>query len=396
MPDFASFHLSPELLEGLRRRGFRAPTPIQELVIPAVERRKDLIVQAQTGSGKTLAYGLPLLDRVPVDERSPSVLIVAPTRELAKQIRIELASVSQRLARQIVAVVGGESLDKQIAHLRQGAHVLVGTPGRLVELLNRAALDLKHVQVLVLDEADEILAKGFARELGVLVDRMPNARQTMLFSATFPAAVQRLADAALNKPQRLKVAEAPVTPPEIEHRLVAVTDETRLDALSAWLEAERPFMTLVFARTRLETEWLNEQLGKRGFVCEYLSGELSQAKRSRILDSFRRGDLPILIATDLAARGLDVAGLTHVVNFAVPTHPETYIHRTGRTGRAGRSGVAVTLAAPPEQHHVEALRQFVHFVPLKVALPKAPRGQAPLGSQAPRRPRSAARRPRTP
>lgn len=358
-PTFETLNLAPELLAGLRRKGFRQPTPIQALVIPEVPKGRDLIVQAQTGSGKTLAFGLPLLQREPVDERAPSVLVVSPTRELAKQIRAELTSVSGTLPRRIVVVSGGESLDKQVDQLKRGAHVLVGTPGRLVDLLERGALNLKHVQVLVLDEADEILAKGFEQELVTLTSRMPQVKQTLLFSATMPAAVQKLADATLRKPHRIKVAAAPETPPEIDHYLLEVAEDTQVEALAAWLTKERPFMTMVFCRTRAETEWLSDELGKRGFDNAYLSGELSQAKRTRILERFRSGDLPLLIATDLAARGIDVPGVTHVVNLSVPSALETYVHRTGRTGRAGRKGIALTLATPGERNKVQAIRKVV-------------------------------------
>jgi len=358
---FDTLPLGPELLQGLRKRGFRTPTPIQELVIPEVAKGGDLIVQAQTGSGKTLAFGLPLLDQVPVDEKAPTTLVVAPTRELAKQIKTELASVLATLPRLVVAASGGEGLEKQIKALERGAHLVVGTPGRLNDLVKRGALNLKHVRTLVLDEADEILAKGFGEELNQLVERMPAQRQTLLFSATMPAAVQRLADATLRKPQRLKVKEAPTTPLEIDHFALEVTDETRLGALMAWLEAERPFMAMVFCRTRTETEWLAEQLSDKGFENEYLSGELSQNKRSQILERFRSGDLPLLICTDLAARGLDVAGVTHVVHYTVPTTLETYIHRSGRTGRAGRKGVALTLVAPQERRNLHAIQKTVEL-----------------------------------
>lgn len=387
-PTFESLNLAPELLAGLRRKGFKEPTPIQALVIPEVPLGRDLIVQAQTGSGKTLAFGLPLLQREPVDERAPSVLIVSPTRELAKQIRAELTSVSGTMPRRIVVASGGESLDKQIDQLKRGAHILVGTPGRLIDLMERGALNLKHVQVLVLDEADEILAKGFEQDLAKLVERMPQVQQTLLFSATMPAAVQRLADATLRKPQRIKVAAAPQTPAELDHYLLEVADDTQVEALSAWLKKERPFMTLVFCRTRAETEWLADELGKRGFTNEFLSGELSQAKRTRILEQFRTGDLPLLIATDLAARGIDVPGVTHVVNFSVPSTLETYVHRTGRTGRAGRKGIALTIATPGERNKVQAIRKIVTLMAwggLRVeGLPKAtPRRTSRLSKTGP-------------
>lgn len=371
---FESLSLPDELLAGLRRKGFKQPTAIQALVIPEVGKGRDLIVQAQTGSGKTIAFGLPLLQREPVDERAPTSLVVSPTRELAKQIRQELVSISGTWPRSIVVTSGGESLDKQVDQLKRGAHIVVGTPGRLVDLLERGALNLKHVRTLVLDEADEILAKGFERELSALIQRMPAKRQTMLFSATMPSAVQRLADAVLDNPHRLKVAEAPQTPTEIDHFSLEVKDENRLAALVTWLKTERPFMAMVFCRTRTETEWLANQLNTLGYENEYLSGELSQAKRSRILEAFRTGDLPLLIATDLAARGIDVPGVTHVVNYTVPTTTETYVHRTGRTGRAGRKGVALTLVSAHELHALQAIQKLVplsawHYLRIE-SLPK--------------------------
>ncbi|HEY9766613.1 MAG TPA: DEAD/DEAH box helicase, partial [Chroococcales cyanobacterium] len=355
-PSFETFGLPGELLDALKRMGFKVPTPIQSLVIPEVKKGKDLIVQAQTGSGKTLAFGLPLLMMEPVDQKAPTTLIVTPTRELGKQICVELKKAVGKLERTIALATGGEGLEKQIEQLKKGAHLVVGTPGRLVELLQRGAINLKHIKILVLDEADEILAKGFEEELNQVIQRLPKKHQTMLFSATMPSAVQRLADAILVKPQRLKVFAAPETPPEIDHFFLEVTEETRLSALIDLLESERPFLTLLFCRTRVETEALSNELGTRGYQNEYLSGELSQSKRSRILDRFRTGDLPILVATDLAARGIDVSGITHVINYTVPTTPETYIHRTGRTGRAGRDGIALTLAAPSEGRYLHVLR----------------------------------------
>lgn len=360
---FQAFGLPEEILGGLRRKGFKSPTPIQALVIPEVEKGRDLVVQAQTGSGKTLAFGLPILKQEPVDSRAPSALIVAPTRELAKQIRVEMMSVLGKLDRRIVAITGGAQIEKQIEDLKLGAYVVVGTPGRLVDLVERNALNLKHARVLVLDEADELLSSGFEKELSTLINRMPKVHQTLLFSATMPSAVQRLADANLQKPHRITVSAAPETPPEIKHFTLDVTEETRLSALVAWLKAEKPFMALVFCRTRTETEWLSEQLGMQGFENEYLSGELSQAKRNRILTGFRTGDLPILIATDLASRGIDVPGITHVINYTTPTTTETYVHRTGRTGRAGREGVALTLVAPGERRYIHDLQKVISLKP---------------------------------
>lgn len=360
---FQDFDLPEEILGGLRRKGFKAPTPIQAMVIPEVAKGRDLIVQAQTGSGKTLAFGLPILKQEPVDQRAPGTLIITPTRELAKQIRVELMSVLGTFDRRVVSITGGDQIEKQIEQLKLGAHVVVGTPGRLAELLERNALNLKHARQLVLDEADELLARGFEKELSALIARMPKVHQTLLFSATMPSAVQRLADANLKKPHRIKVSAAPETPLEIKHFTLDVTESTRFSALVAWLNAERPFMTLVFCRTRTETEWLSEQLGMKGLENEYLSGELSQAKRNRILASFRTGDLPLLIATDLASRGIDVPGITHVVNYTVPTATETYVHRTGRTGRAGREGVALTLVAPGERKYLSDLQKIAALKP---------------------------------
>ena len=361
LPSFEALGLPPTVLAALHRKGIRIPTPIQSMAIPVIGQGRDLIVQAATGSGKTLAFGLPLLVREPVDERSPTVLVTAPTRDLARQIHAELDGVRGDLERRIVLACGGEALDRQVEVLRKGAHWVIGTPGRLVELAEAGTLSLKQVRYWILDEADELLLKGYEAELAKLVDRMPTQRQTFLFSATFPSAVQRLADAAMRKPHRIQVPQSDRLPASLVHRTLEAPTDAWLDTLISWYERERPFLTLLFCPTRKVTQEVSDALFQRGFVNEALSGELSGNKRKRILDRFRSGDLPMVVATDLAARGLDVPGLTHVVHWGLPRDIETYVHRSGRTGRAGREGVSLALVSPRDRHQVAEWRQQIPF-----------------------------------
>ena len=362
-----SLHLCPELVAACRRQGFREATPIQALVVPLALKGKDLVVEAKTGSGKTLAYGLPLLEVEPLQRAFPEALVVAPTRELADQITAELTRTRGALDRSIVSLTGGGGMDRQKAALDAGVQIAVGTPGRLEELVARQLLRLDHVRTLVLDEVDELIRGGFADTLASLLEHLTKSRQTLLFSATVPTEVETLARRFTTKAQRVQASQARELPAEIAHRVRFTKVEDRVADLVTLLAAYRPYQTLIFCGTRHETEEVQAALGELGLEAEFLHGELSPVKRRALLAHFRSGDLPVLVASDLAARGLDLPGVELVVNYSLPPDVAGYLHRTGRTGRAGRPGTAVSLVIGQQHELFEKLKATFLFESLDVA-----------------------------
>jgi ATP-dependent RNA helicase DeaD len=358
---FESLHLRPELVAACRKQGFREPTPIQALVIPVVMQGRDAVVEAKTGSGKTLAYGLPLLQVEPQQARFPEVLVLAPTRELADQIQAELLRSRGTLERRIVSLTGGGGMDQQRAQLEAGVAIAVGTIGRIEALLERHLLRLDHVRTLVLDEVDELIRGGFSGNLAALLKQLPRGRQTLLFSATVPNQVEQIARDFMRQPARLRLTAAREQVTELSHRVLRTTVEDRMKDLSAFLNAERPYQALVFCGTRKETEQVQEALVQLGHEAEFLHGELSPTKRRKLVERFRRGDLPILVASDLGARGLDLPGVDLVVNHSLPDGALPYLHRAGRTGRAGKSGVVVTLLIEQQQARFKKLQETLTF-----------------------------------
>lgn len=363
---FESLHLRPELLAACRKQGFREATPIQALVIPAVRRGRDLVVEAKTGSGKTLAYGLPLLEREPKQTTSPEVLVIAPTRELAEQICAALGRAAGKLERRAVSLTGGSSMDRQRAELQEGVTFAIGTLGRVQELLDRRLLDLGHVRTLVLDEVDELLRGGFSQELATLIRGLPQDRQTMLFSATVPNDVQQVARQFMQSPERLHLTNARELPAELSHRVMRTTVAERVHDLGEFLRVENPYQVLIFCGTRHESEELQDALVELGLEAEFLHGDLSPNKRRQVIEHFRSGELPVLVASDLAARGLDLPGVELVVNYSLPETPAAYLHRAGRTGRAGRPGAVVSMLIEQQQDRFEKLKQTLTFRLLEV------------------------------
>ena len=363
---FNSMNLRQELVAACRKQGFREATPIQALVIPAVMQGRDLIVEAKTGSGKTLAYGLPLLNVEPGQAQLPEVLVVTPTRELATQVQEALARSAGALARRVVALVGRGGLAQQQAALAAGAQIVVGTMGRLEELIGRGILQLDHVRTLVLDEVDELMQGGFSESLKTLLKHLPARRQTLLFSATIPHDVERAARQFMRAPERLQLERARELPEEISHHVLRTTVGRRVADLADFLRAERPFQVLLFCGTRHEAEEVTDALVGLGLEARFLHGELSATKRRKLIDEFRLGEPPILVATDLAARGLDLPGVELVVNYSLPGGPQAYLHRAGRTGRAGRKGVVVTLLIEQQHGRLEKLRETLPFEKVEV------------------------------
>lgn len=363
---FDALNLGPELLEACRRQGFKAPTPIQSLVVPVVARGRDAVVEAKTGSGKTLAYGLPLLDRAPLQEGLPETLIIVPTRELAQQVESDLTKTAGTLSRPTVTLVGRGGLDRQQAKLEAGCAIVVGTPGRIEEALARGILRLDRIRTVVLDEVDELLKGGFSRNLALLLGQVPRQRQTLLFSATIPTEVEAVAKKFTRDAARLRLTSTRDLPVELSHEVLHTSVRDRIADLVRYLQTTRPFQAVIFCGTRRETEEVHEAVSQLGIQSDYLHGELSPNKRRQLLERVRSGDLPVLIASDLAARGLDLPGVDAVVNYSLPKGTAAYLHRAGRTGRAGRPGVVVSLLIEQQHELFEKLQATFTFKAVEV------------------------------
>ncbi|RRJ62473.1 DEAD/DEAH box helicase [Paenibacillus oralis] len=379
MTTFENLGLSPALLRRLQEQGIANPTPVQAAAIPVLMAGEDAIVQAQTGTGKTLAFLLPILENIRVDKPEAQALIITPTRELALQITAEarkLAAAREGLS--LLAAYGGQDVERQLRKLKGGAQLVIGTPGRLLDHLRRGSLTLGAVRMLVLDEADQMLHMGFLAEVEEIILQVPRSRQTMLFSATMPDRVKRLARTYMDRPQDIRVAETPrVTLDSIRQILVECTDRTKQAALIEQIRGDRPYLAVIFCRTKRRASKLNEALQEAGFKSDELHGDLSQAKREQVMRAFREAKLELLVATDVAARGIDVEGVTHVFNYDIPHDVDGYIHRIGRTGRAGQEGVAVTFAAPKD---MEALRLIERGIARKLERQRYAAGGAGSGA----------------
>ena len=368
-PAFDQFGLNAELVQTAAELGFTAPTPIQQAVIPPIVAGRDVIGQAQTGTGKTAAYGLPLLHRLDRQHRGVQALVLAPTRELAIQVAAALQQYGRGLGTNVLALYGGQSYQQQLRSLRERVEVVVGTPGRLLDLMEQGHLDLGGVRTVVLDEADEMLSMGFVEDIESILDRIPPERQTLLFSATISRRVLGLSKRYLRDPETVSVTPEQLTGASIEQRYYLVNPQDKVAALTRLIEMETIDSALVFARTRLGTGELANQLSTRGYAAEALNGDLSQDARIQVLNRFRAGQVKVLVATDVAARGLDIDDISHVFNFDLPDDPEVYVHRVGRTGRAGREGVAITLLSPRERFLLRRIEEYTRFRMTRAELP---------------------------
>ena len=360
MPTFAELGLSKPLLDSLEHLGYKDPTPIQEQAIPELLSGHDVIGQAQTGTGKTAAFGLPLLEYVDPEDPEVQALVLTPTRELCIQVTQALRAYGEKKGIQIVAVFGGAPIRSQVAQLKQGGHVVVGTVGRVMDLMSRHQLMLDNTRFVVLDEADEMLDLGFLEDVETILSRAPSGRQTALFSATMPPEIKRLAESRMYDPVTIKVKAATLTIDTVEQFFVEVSDREKPDALARVLKAERPDQAIIFARTKIGVDRLTRRLGDLGVRVKSLHGDMSQGTRDGVMISFKGGRERLLVATDIAARGLDISGVTHIVNYDIPNSPDVYVHRIGRTGRVGRSGRAITLITPKQQRDLDAIRRHAN------------------------------------
>jgi ATP-dependent RNA helicase DeaD len=368
MQRFDQLGLHPLLVQTVADLGYQEPTPIQQDLIPLMLDGHDVVGQAQTGTGKTAAFTLPTLHRLAPDVNHVQALVLAPTRELAIQVAAAMHTYGTALNMRVLPVFGGQPYARQITRLNKGVDVVVGTPGRLLDLIQKGALDLSHVRTVVLDEADEMLSMGFIEDIEAILDATPSARQTALISATLPEAIRRLAARYLRDPRTCTVQRASGDSARIEHRAHLVNHHDKFAALVRLLEVEPVASALVFAETRIATAEVAARLADAGYRAEGLSGELSQQARADVLDRFRGERVQILVATDVAARGLDIDHVSHVFNVELPRDPEVYVHRVGRTGRAGRSGVAISLISPKQRHMIRRIEQVaghqIGFQPL--------------------------------
>ena len=352
---FNEFNLSASLLAEIEKAGFVEASPIQEQTIPLALEGKDVIGQAQTGTGKTAAFGLPTLEKIDVDNTVIQALVIAPTRELAVQSQEELFRFGRSKGVKVRSVYGGSSIEKQIKALKSGAHIVVGTPGRLLDLIKRKALKLNHIETLILDEADEMLNMGFLEDIEAIISRVPENRQTLLFSATMPEPIKRIGVQFMKEPEHVKIAAKELTTELVDQYYIRVKEQEKFDTMTRLMDVEQPELAIVFGRTKRRVDELTRGLKIRGFRAEGIHGDLDQNKRLRVLRDFKNGNLDVLVATDVAARGLDISGVTHVYNYDIPQDPESYVHRIGRTGRAGKSGQSITFVAPNEMGYLQII-----------------------------------------
>jgi len=364
MSNFADLGLSPTIVQALTELGYEEPTPIQREAIPPLLEGRDLLGQAATGTGKTAAFALPLLQLYgaePPQPSRPAILVLVPTRELAMQVAEAFHRYGRALGTGVLPIYGGAAFDQQIRGLRRGTHVVVATPGRALDHLRRGTLVISGIKAIVLDEADEMLDMGFADEIDSILEATPVERQTALFSATMPQRIARIAERQLRDPVRVAIAREKGRAgalPKVRQTAYLVPRAQKVTALGRVLDVESPTLALVFCRTRNEVDTLSETLAGRGFRVEALHGGMTQDQRERVMKRTRGGNVDLLVATDVAARGLDIEQLSHVVNFDVPASPAAYVHRIGRTGRAGREGVAITLVEPREHRLLKNIEQL--------------------------------------
>lgn len=358
MTVFSDFGLSKETLRSLNSMGFEEATPIQEKAIPVCMEGKDLLGQAHTGTGKTAAFGIPMAERLEVESEHVQAVVLTPTRELAVQVAEELNRIGQFSRIRALPIYGGQDIERQIRALKKRPQIIVATPGRLMDHMRRRTIRLQHVSIVVLDEADEMLNMGFIEDIETILKDTPETRQTLLFSATIPSAIQSLAKRFMKNPEVIRIEARQVTVPKLEQSYVEVEEKHKFDVFCRLIDTQSPERAIAFCRTKRRVDEVVEGLIKRGYPAEGLHGDMTQAKRDQVMRQFRDGTVDILVATDVAARGLDISGVTHIYNFDIPQELESYVHRVGRTGRAGAAGVAVTLVTPREVRYMKVIESM--------------------------------------
>ncbi|MCP3029247.1 DEAD/DEAH box helicase [Halobacillus sp. A5] len=377
MTTFNSLGLSKPVLKALDFMGFEETTPIQEQTIPLGLEGKDVIGQAQTGTGKTAAFGIPMIEKIDKDVRSVQGLVIAPTRELAIQVAEEINRLGKNKGVRALPIYGGSNMDRQIRALRDN-HIVVATPGRLLDHIRRKTIKLQSVHTAVLDEADEMLNMGFIDDIRDILKSLPEHRQTLLFSATMPKEIRDIATKLMKQPEEVKVKAKEMTVENIEQYYIEIPEKHKFDTLTRMLDIDAPALAIVFGRTKRRVDEVSDGLQARGFLAEGIHGDLTQGKRMSVLNKFKKGRIEILVATDVAARGLDISEVSHVYNFDIPQDPESYVHRIGRTGRAGRKGKSISFVTPREKAQLNLIEKLTKKEVERLSVPssdEARRGQ---------------------
>lgn len=369
MSTFEQLGLSPETLKAVGALGFEEPTPIQEKAIPIAISGGDVIGQAPTGTGKTAAFGLPMIENVDLKDQQIQGLVMVPTRELAIQVAEELNKIGEYKKVRTLPIYGGQDIDRQIKLLKSKPQIVVGTPGRVMDHMRRRTIRLQGITTVVLDEADEMLKMGFVDDIRFILGDISEERQTLLFSASITKAVEQISDQFMREPELVRVQPKSMTVADIEQYYIEVPERKKFDILCNLLDLHSPDIAIIFGRTKRRVDELNQALAHRGYSAGALHGDLNQGQRNSVMNQFRSGAIEILVATDVAARGLDIEGVTHVYNFDIPQDPESYVHRIGRTGRAGRKGAAYTLITPREQEHLRIIERITRSKIVRQPMP---------------------------
>ncbi|RQD70764.1 MAG: DEAD/DEAH box helicase [Tindallia sp. MSAO_Bac2] len=356
---FKDLGVGEQTLKALENMGFEEATPIQESTIPLLLQGKDVIGQAQTGTGKTAAFGVPMIEILNPAEGMVQGLVIAPTRELAVQVAEEINRIGQIKGIRALPIYGGQEIGRQIRSLKNKPHIVVGTPGRLMDHMRRKTIKMEKISMVVLDEADEMLNMGFIEDIETILKEVPTERQTLLFSATMPKPIQKLGEQFMKDPELIRTKAKEMTVDLTEQSYIELMERKKFDVLCNLLDIQSPELGIVFGRTKKRVDELYEALQKRGYSAEAIHGDLTQSRRDQVMRRFKQGQVELLVATDVAARGLDISGVTHVYNFDIPQDPESYVHRVGRTGRAGKTGEAITFVTSREMDHLRIIEQSI-------------------------------------
>ncbi|UYP03276.1 ATP-dependent RNA helicase DbpA [Bacillus subtilis] len=369
MSHFKNYQISHDILRALEGLGYTEPTKVQQSVIPAALERKDLVVKSQTGSGKTASFGIPLCELANWDENKPQALILTPTRELAVQVKEDITNIGRFKRIKATAVFGKSSFDKQKAELKQKSHIVVGTPGRVLDHIEKGTLPLDRLSYLVIDEADEMLNMGFIEQVEAIIKHLPTERTTMLFSATLPQDIEKLSRQYMQNPEHIEIKAAGLTTRNIEHAVIQVREEHKFSLLKDVLMTENPDSCIIFCRTKEHVNQLTDELDDLGYPCDKIHGGMIQEDRFDVMNEFKRGEYRYLVATDVAARGIDIENISLVINYDLPVEKESYVHRTGRTGRAGNKGKAISFVTAFEKRFLADIEEYIGFEIQKIEVP---------------------------